>query len=70
LRERERDDDEWGFGEGDEAPQVVVVKEGRYLTKEEMIDEGRRGTSRARAQPFFLLVPPSPLEKISITQIK
>lgn len=63
LRERERDDDEWGFGEGDEAPQVVVVKEGRHLTKEEMEDEGRRGTFLSSSSASVLLLVPRSSQK-------
>jgi hypothetical protein len=41
-------DDEWGEtfgGGGDEGPQVVVLKEGRHLTAEDVKRERRRGTS-------------------------
>jgi len=41
-------DDEWGEtfgGGGDEGPQVVVLKEGRHLTADDVKRERRRGTS-------------------------
>ncbi|KAK4685908.1 hypothetical protein P7C73_g4228, partial [Tremellales sp. Uapishka_1] len=44
----EESDDEWGEvygGGGDDGPQVVVLKEGRHLTEEEVKRERRRGTS-------------------------
>lgn len=43
--EQERlEGDEFGWGEGgDDAPQVVVLKEGKHLTLEEMEDERRKG---------------------------
>lgn len=40
-------DDEWGDvygGGGDEGPQVVVLKEGRHLSADEVKRERRRGT--------------------------
>jgi len=40
-------DDEWGEtfgGGGDEGPQVVVLKEGRHLTADDVKRERRRGT--------------------------
>ncbi|ORY28019.1 hypothetical protein BCR39DRAFT_212975 [Naematelia encephala] len=43
---RESDDDEWGEtfgGGGDDGPQVVVLKEGRHLTADEVKRERRRG---------------------------
>lgn len=42
------EDDEWGEtfgGGGEEGPQVVVLKEGRHLTGEEVKRERRRGVS-------------------------
>lgn len=45
-REAESDDDEWGDvygGGGDDGPQVVVLKEGRHLTAEEVKRERKRG---------------------------
>lgn len=42
----EGSDDEWGEtfgGGGDEGPQVVVLKEGRHLTAEDVKRERRRG---------------------------
>jgi hypothetical protein len=41
-------DDEWGDvygGGGDDGPQVVVLKEGRHLTAEDVKRERRRGVS-------------------------
>ena len=47
-RRRQQDsDDEWGDvygGGGEEGPQVVVLKEGRHLTAEEVKKERRLGT--------------------------
>ncbi|GAA5871115.1 hypothetical protein JCM16303_001694 [Sporobolomyces ruberrimus] len=34
--EEEEDEDEWNLGGGDEAPTVVVLKEGKHLDKEEV----------------------------------
>lgn len=47
--EQERlDGNEFGWGEGgDDAPQVVVLKEGKHLSLEEMEDEQRKGASRS-----------------------
>lgn len=44
-QDEEEDDDEWGdvFGGGEEGPQVVVLKEGRHLTAEEIKRERRKG---------------------------
>ena len=45
-------DDEWGDvygGGGDEGPQVVVLKEGRHLSADEVKRERRRGMSMLRA---------------------
>jgi hypothetical protein len=42
----EESDDEWGDvygGGGDEGPQVVVLKEGRHLTADDVKRERRRG---------------------------
>lgn len=44
--EGEESDDEWGErfgGGGDDGPQVVVLKEGRHLSAEEVKRERRRG---------------------------
>lgn len=51
----EEDDDEWGDvfgGGGEEGPQVVVLKEGRHLTAEEIKRERRKGEFK----PLFELV--------------
>lgn len=45
-REDDDDDDEWGDvfgGGGEEGPQVVILKEGRHLTAEEIKRERRKG---------------------------
>ncbi len=40
-------DDEWGevFGGDADGPQIVVLKEGRHLSKDEVQRERRRGQS-------------------------
>lgn len=46
--EDEEEEDEWDAkfgGGGDEGPQVVVLKEGRHLTAEEVKKERRKGES-------------------------
>lgn len=46
----EESDDEWGDvygGGGDDGPQVVVLKEGRHLTADDVRKERRRGESEA-----------------------
>lgn len=45
-QDEEEEDDEWGDvfgGGGEEGPQVVVLKEGRHLTAEEIKRERRKG---------------------------
>lgn len=45
-RRKALEGDDFGWGEGgDDAPQVVVLKEGKHLSFEEMEDERRKGTS-------------------------
>jgi hypothetical protein len=49
-------DDEWGEvfgGGGEEGPQVVVLKEGRHLTAEEVKRERRRGWSMFISLPVY-----------------
>ncbi|GAA5963724.1 hypothetical protein JCM3765_006827 [Sporobolomyces pararoseus] len=43
--EDEEEQDEWGLGGGDEAPTVVVLKEGKHLDKEEVDKLRAQGTS-------------------------
>ncbi len=54
-REEEEGEDEWGemYGGGEEGPQVVVLKEGRHLTGEEVKRERRRGESRESSFDCF-----------------
>jgi hypothetical protein len=67
--EQERlEGDEFGWGEGgDDAPQVVVLKEGKHLSLEEMEDERRKGTS-----PFTPVDchPTLPLKKRPLTLVR
>jgi hypothetical protein len=53
--EEEEGEDEWGemYGGGEEGPQVVVLKEGRHLTGEEVKRERRRGESRESSFDCF-----------------
>lgn len=43
------EEDEWEgqYGGGDDGPQVVVLKEGKHLTKEQLERERRKGLSRS-----------------------
>lgn len=54
--EEKEEEDEWGetYGGDEDGPQVVVLKEGRHLTAEELKRERRRGRS-GPVLPFELL---------------
>lgn len=45
--DEESDEDEWDMGRGEEAPAVVVLKEGKHIDREE-VDRIRREGARAR----------------------
>lgn len=47
----DEEEDEWDarFGGGEDGPQVVVLKEGRHLSADEVARERRKGESPARA---------------------
>lgn len=50
--EEESEEDEWDFGRGDEAPAVVVLKEGRHIDREEVDRLRAQGESPARECSF------------------
>ncbi|GAA5925037.1 DUF4604 domain-containing protein [Sporobolomyces koalae] len=47
--ENEQDEDEWDLGKGDEAPTVVVLKEGKHLDREEVDKLRAQGSSTTSA---------------------
>lgn len=60
----ESDEDEWGFG-GDEAPAVVVLKEGKHLDQEQ-VDELRQEAKQSNAKDPLAPVPEKEKAKPSL----